>query len=77
MLNLTELGVKVFIKKSISKNLNSFWDNYDLVIWKKDLNGFTDIKGMYRNNTWGTAEKIAVTNQGTWKLPKSYVKYFK
>ena len=77
MLNLTELGVSVFIKKAVANNMNSFWENYDLVIWKKNVNGFTDKKGMYLNNSWGTAEKIVVSNQGTWKLPKTYVKYFK
>ena len=30
MLNLTELGVEVFIKKSQAASLSSFWDNYDL-----------------------------------------------
>jgi hypothetical protein len=46
MLNLTELGVEVFIKKA--KNVTPYWDNYDLVIWKKDSSGFTNIKGMFR-----------------------------
>jgi len=77
VLNLTELGVKVFIKRAFSKNVNPFWDSHILVIWKKNINGFTDKRGMYLNDTWGVAEKIAITNQGTWKLPGSYVKYFK
>ena len=51
MLNLTELGVEVFIKKA--KNVTPFWDNYDLVIWKKDINGFTNVKGMFKENAWG------------------------
>lgn len=77
MLNLTELGVDVFIRKTKTASLDSFWNNYDLIIWKSDLNGFTDISGMYLNNTWGKAEKISVSNKGIWKLPKRYVKYFK
>ena len=75
MLNLTELGVEVFIKKA--KNIVPYWDNYDLIIWKKDISGYTSIKGIFKNNTWGTAEKISVNNQGTWKLPTKYVKHFK
>lgn len=75
MLNLTELGVEVFIKKA--KNIVSYWDNYDLIIWKQDTNGYTSIKGIFKNNTWGTAEKISVNNQGIWKLPTKYVKHFK
>lgn len=74
MLNLTELGVEVFIKKA--KNIVPYWDNYDLIIWKKDINGFTNVNGMFKN-TWGIAEKISVNNNGIWKLPKKYVKHFK
>jgi hypothetical protein len=75
MLNLTELGVEVFIKKA--SNIVPYWDNYDLVIWKKDINGFTNIKGIFKQNTWGTAERISVNNNGIWKLPTKYVKHFK
>jgi hypothetical protein len=75
MLNLTELGVEVFIKKA--KNITPFWDNYDLVIWKKDINGFTNVKGMFKENTWGTAERISVDSNGIWKLPVKHVKHFK
>jgi len=75
MLNLTELGVEVFIKKA--KSVTPFWDNYDLVIWKKDINGFTNVKGMFKENTWGTAERISVDSNGIWKLPKKHVKHFK
>lgn len=75
MLNLTELGVEVFIKKA--KNVTPFWDNYDLVIWKKDINGFTNVKGMFKENTWGTAERISVDSNGIWKLPVKHVKHFK
>lgn len=75
MLNLTELGVKVFIKKA--KNLTPFWENYNLVIWERNNGGYTSVKGMFRENTWGTAERIAVTKNGIWKLPVKYVKHFK
>ena len=75
MLNLTELGVEVFIKRA--KNIVPYWDNYDLVIWKKDINGFTTIKGIFKQDTWGTAERISVNNNGIWKLPTKYVKHFK
>ena len=77
MLHLTEKGVEVFIKRSQTKIQESFWNNYDLVIWKKDNGGYTDIKGMYRKDAWGKAEKISVSREGIWELPKRYVKYFK
>ena len=75
MLNLTELGVEVFIKRA--KNIVPYWDNYDLVIWKKDINGFTNINGIFKQDMWGTAERISVNNNGIWKLPTKYVKHFK
>jgi hypothetical protein len=77
LLNLTELGVEVLIKKSQSKNLDLFWNNYSLVIWKKNNSGFTNKKGLFRKNQWGIAEEFAVANDGLWKLPSQYVKNFK
>lgn len=77
MLNLTEKGVDVFIKKYTSNVQESFWDNYDLVIWNKNNNGFTNIKGLFRNNSWGLMDKISINDQGIWKLSKKYVKYFR
>ena len=55
----------------------SFWDNYDLVIWNKNNNGFSNIKGLFRNNSWGLMDKISINDQGIWKLSKKYVKYFR
>jgi hypothetical protein len=75
MLNLTQKGVEIFIKKA--KNIEPFWNNYDLIIWKKDPSGFSNIKGMFRNNSWGTAETIKVNDDGIWKLSKKYVRHFR
>ena len=77
MLHLTLKGVEVFIDKFKSKNEESFWNNYDLVIWKKDIGGYTSIKGLFRKDQWGTAETISVDDKGIWKLPIKYVKHFK
>lgn len=77
MLHLNLLGVDILIKKSKSSSTDSFWENYDLVIWHKNNGGFSDTQGMYRNNTWGIAERISVNNNGIWILPKKYVKYLK
>lgn len=75
MLKLNEIGVNLFIKRA--KDIYPYWDNYDLIIWKKDSLGFTSLKGLFRNNSWGTAERISVNNTGVWELPNKYVKYFK
>ncbi len=77
MLNLNLQGVEIFIKKSQSEKLQTFWENYDLLIWNKNINGYTSKNGMFRKNSWGTAERIAVNENGLWKLPIKYVKYFK
>ena len=77
MLKLNQNGVEVFIKRYNKNNQESFWQNYNLFIWKKNPTGFTDKKGMYRNNTWGIAEIVPVSDNGIWDLPKKYVKYFK
>lgn len=77
MLSLTEKGVEIFIERSQTKSQESFWNNYDLVIWEKNIGGYTDISGMYRKGAWGKAEKISVNREGIWKLSKKYVKYFK
>lgn len=77
MLNLTLKGVEVFISLSTSKNQESFWDNYDLIVWKKNFNGYTNPQGMYRKESWGLAEKFSVNEDGIWKLPLKYVKHFK
>jgi len=76
MLNLTSMGVDIFINKAKSKTQEPFWNNYDLVIWNKNSSGYFDKNGMFRKE-WGLAEIITVNDQGIWKLPKKYVKYFK
>jgi hypothetical protein len=77
MLHLNEIGVELFIKKFKSVTKEAYWENYDLVIWNKDYSGFTNKKGVFRQNVWGIADRISVSNKGTWVLPKKYVKYFK
>jgi len=77
MLHLNLLGVDVFIKKANSAKLNPYWENYDLIIWKKNYSGYTNQKGMFRKNSWGVADRVSVENNGVWKLPTQYVKYFK
>jgi hypothetical protein len=76
MMFLNESGVDVLIKKISSPKSCAFWNNYDLVVWHKDASGYMHKNGMFKKE-WGLAETIAVNEQGVWKLPKRYVKYFK
>jgi len=77
MLYLNIIGANLFIKKYKGLSQDSFWNNYDLFIWDKDSSGYFSINGMYRNNNWGIYNKFIINNDGTWRLPKKYVKYFK
>lgn len=77
MLTLNHKGVEVFIRKFKKDNQESFWNNYTLLIWQKDPSAYSNIKGMFRYDSWGRVEKILIDNSGVWKLPKKYVKYFR
>lgn len=77
MLNLTELGVDILIKRSASEKIDPYWDSYNLIIWKKNINAYYNKRGSFRKNSWGIIEKFEITKDGIWKLPKQYVKYFK
>ena len=77
VLHLNEKGVDLLRKKATTSSLEIFWDNYDLIFWKKNNIGFTDKKGMFRKGAWGIATRLEMTNNGTWILNKKYVKYFK
>lgn len=77
MIILNEKGVDVFISKYNEKRVKAFWVNYNLYLWQKTDNGFTSTEGMYKDNVWGIAKIIPISNSGTWGLPIKYVKYFK
>lgn len=77
MICLTEKGVEVFIKRYNNPHQESFWQNYDLFIWSKNSNGYTNINGLFKNNSWGIVDKISINNQGMWNISKKYVRYFK
>jgi len=75
MLNLNERGIEILIKKTKNKKVNMFWNNYDFIIWEKNLNGMYNKNGMYKNNSWGISRRIQVSSDGIWSLPIKYVKY--
>lgn len=75
MLNLNERGIEILIKKTKNKKIDMFWNNYDFIIWEKNLNGIYNKNGMYRNNNWGISRRIQVSSEGIWSLPIKYVKY--
>jgi len=77
MLHLYENGVEILRRKLENKKLESYWNNYNFIVWKKDQGGFSNTKGVYRNNSWGIVDEFSVTEKGTWVFPIKYVRYFK
>lgn len=77
MLHLYEKGIEVLRKKISDNDTDTYWNNYTFVIWKKNIGGFSDTKGVYRNNNWGIAYKFPVNSKGNWELPLKYVRHFK
>lgn len=77
MLHLYENGVEILKNKINSKKIECYWNNYNFIVWKKDQGGFSNTKGVYRNNSWGIVDEFPVSQKGTWILPLKYVKYFK
>jgi hypothetical protein len=75
MLVLYEKGIEI-LKNKISNKEEIFWENYNLVIWKKNESGYFKTDGCYRNNSWGIKKIIYVNSNQTWSLPVRYVKYF-
>ncbi len=55
MLNLNLRGVEVFINRSKTKTQESFWNNYELIIWKKNSAGYTDTSSTSFGGTVGGA----------------------
>jgi hypothetical protein len=76
-MNIKENKVNQFIKNFKTDYQEAFWDGYTLIVWKKDATGFSNKRGMFRNNTWGLTNRFPLTNGGDWDLPDRYVKYIK
>ena len=58
----------------VSKSKSAFWDGWDIVVWKRNQNGTTNPRGMFRDGAWGIANRFPVTETGVWRLPDKYAK---
>jgi len=72
-----ENKVNKLIKNFKTDYQEAFWDGYTLVVWKRDPSGFSNKRGMFRNETWGLTTRFNMTDGGVWDLPERYVKYIK
>lgn len=77
MLYLNEAGINVLMKKNKTNATDMYWNNYSFIIWKKNIGGYSNTNGVYRNSSWGISEIFPITKNGIWELPKKYVKYLK
>jgi hypothetical protein len=77
MLYLNTIGAELFIKKYKNSIRDSFWNNYELVIWEKNSSGYFNTEGMYHLNSWGIHKSYGISDKGLWRLPKKYVKHLK
>ena len=51
---------------------DAFWDGWDIVVWRRNPNGATNRKGMFRKGRWGIADRYSVKSDGTWRIPGKY-----
>ena len=77
MLYLNEAGINVLMKKNKTNATDMYWNNYSLIIWEKNIGGYSNTSGVYRNSSWGISKIFPITKNGIWELPKKYVKYLK
>ena len=75
-------NIKTDIEYLLTKNVYLKIDESVFVLTDEEFKKLykeilTNIKGMFRKNQWGVAERIAANEQGIWKLPIKYVKHFK
>ena len=77
MLYLNEAGINVLIKKNKANAIDMYWNNYSLMIWEKNIGGYSNTSGVYRNSSWGISKIFPITKNGIWELPKKYVTYLK
>ena len=72
-----ENKINQLIKNFKTDYQEAFWNGYTLVVWKRDASGYSNKRGMFRNDTWGLVNKFPMKDNGTWEIPDRYVKYIK
>lgn len=49
------------------------WDGWDIVTWKPNPKGYSDKRGSFRRGKWGIEFRYPLRNDGTWRVPDTYV----
>jgi hypothetical protein len=72
---MTELKFRLLsleqAEKFVSYTPDTWWENYDMIIWTHNPSGWSKKNGKFRNGKWGTAKRVVVNNDGLWKVPNS------
>lgn len=55
-------------ERFVNGNPNAFWEGWTLVIFKEDRRGEHNRKGMYRNGTWGIANRVEPDDTGRFRF---------
>jgi len=63
VLNLEQ--AELFVKT----NKNSWWENYDIILWRQNPGAWSKKNGLMRDGKWGIAKRIKISNEGTWSIP--------
>ena len=70
---MTELKFRLLDLKQAERFVqttpNTWWENYDLIIWSPNPSGYTRQNGRFHNGQWGTAKRVVVNRNGLWKIP--------
>ena len=61
-----------FVEKN--KKEGFFWDGFTIVKWSPSNNGYTDPKGLFKNNKWGYSARFGLKPNGTWELSDKYAR---
>ena len=58
----------------VETNRSLYWDGWDIVSWVRNPNGATNIRGMFRDGSWGIAKYFRMNSNGEWAVPDKYVR---
>ncbi|WNM73068.1 hypothetical protein SEA_PERSIMMON_225 [Streptomyces phage Persimmon] len=70
-------SVDQFVESQQKAGNDVRWEGWDLVFFRKSKNqsGWSKRDGAYRNDNWGFQTRIAVGNDGKWRVPNRNVKH--
>lgn len=68
MLNLNLTAAERFVDSYRANHQDFFWDGWTLVKFKMTPAGATHRRGLFRNGSWGIADRIEADRTGVFKF---------